>query len=144
MKCLKSALLLFGGPGCTRGLPRNFSFRFSSPHISIVIFTFRFFDYSAALLSLFCYLFLLLPNPPKKKCERSVPPITLLKNLRALRSSHHPPKKIASVPSLPSTSYKICGRSVPLITLQKSLRALRSSHHPPTKFASVPFLPSPS
>ena len=27
----KSALLLFWGPGCTRGLPRNFSFRFSSP-----------------------------------------------------------------------------------------------------------------
>ena len=31
LKCLKSALLLFWGPGCTRGLPRNFSFRFSSP-----------------------------------------------------------------------------------------------------------------
>ena len=93
--------------------------------------------------------------------ERSVPPITLLNTLRAFRSSHHPPKKIASVPFLPSPfyktcersvppitlrspSYKLCGRSVPPINLLQNLRAFRSSHHPPKKFASAPFLPSPS
>ena len=92
--------------------------------------------------------------------ERSVPPITLLNTLRAFRSSHHPPKKIASVPFLPSPFYKTCERSVPPITLLQilrafrpshppinllqNLRAFRSSHHPPKKFASAPFLPSPS
>ena len=93
--------------------------------------------------------------------ERSVPPITLLNTLRAFRSSHHPPKKIASVPFLPSPFYKTCERSVPPITLRspsykfcersvppinllQNLRAFRSSHHPPKKFASAPFLPSPS
>ena len=93
--------------------------------------------------------------------ERSVPPITLLNTLRAFRSSHHPPKKIASVPFLPSPFYKTCERSVPPITLRspsykfcersvppinllQNLRAFRSSHHPSKKFASAPFLPSPS
>ena len=93
--------------------------------------------------------------------ERSVPPITLLNTLRAFRSSHHPPKKFASVPFLPSPFYKTCERSVPPITLRspsykfcersvppinllQNLRAFRSSHHPPKKFASAPFLPSPS
>ena len=93
--------------------------------------------------------------------ERSVPPITLLNTLRAFRSSHHPPKKIASVPFLPSPFYKTCERSAPPITLRspsykfcerpvppinllQNLRAFRSSHHPPKKFASAPFLPSPS
>ena len=42
----------------------------------------------------------------KRIRERSVPPITLLKNLRAFRSSHHPPKPCASVPFLPAPSWK--------------------------------------
>ena len=38
-----------------------------------------------------------LPAPSKQICERSVPPITLRKNLRAFRSSYHPPQISASV-----------------------------------------------
>ena len=44
----------------------NVNNSFNLVHISTVIFTFRFFDFSAALLPLFCYFFLLLPNPPKR------------------------------------------------------------------------------
>ena len=64
--------------------------------------------------------------------------------MRALRSSHHPPKKFASVPFLASPSDKNCERSVPPVALRKKLRAFRSSHHPPKKCASAPSLPSPS
>ena len=66
-------------------------------HISTVIFTFRFFDSSAALLPLFCYFFLasvlflpspsekfasapFLPSPSEEICERSVTPVTLRRN----------------------------------------------------------------
>ena len=72
-----------------------------------------------------------LPSTSYKICGRSVPLITLQKSLRALSSSHHPPKKN-------------CERSVPPITLLKKLRAFRSSHFPFKKGGSAPFLPSPS
>ena len=56
---------------------------------------------------------------------------SLLRNLRAFRSSQHPPNKSASVPFLPAPFENSCERSVPPITLRKNLRAFRSSHHPP-------------
>ena len=56
---------------------------------------------------------------------------SLLRNLRAFRSSQHPPNKSASVPFLPAPFENICERSVPPITLRKHLRSFRSSHHPP-------------